>query len=175
MSFIYDVDQTRPLRPALVHDPDESLYYTFRYRAPNWSSLTEKKEKTSADDSGDIVAPLTVNGFYAECTSTGITGASEPTWPTVDGETVDDGTVEWTMHTDHFEIEPDDVITESTWEADDDVVMDNNGVTNFDTYVRVTAVPDASSFTLTNIVTITREIGFVETINRSITLRIKEK
>jgi hypothetical protein len=47
---------------------------------------------------GDVVVPTAgkENGFRYECTTAGTSDASEPTWPTAEGETVDDGTVTWT-------------------------------------------------------------------------------
>lgn len=35
-------------------------------------------------------------GLEFECTTSGSTGSDEPRWPKVEGETVTDGTVEWT-------------------------------------------------------------------------------
>jgi len=54
---------------------------------------------TTAIDVGDRVIPTTTkeDGFIYECTvSTGSTGAAEPTWPAVLGDTVVDGDVTWT-------------------------------------------------------------------------------
>lgn len=45
---------------------------------------------------GAKVTPTTPNGFYYECTHAGTTGTIEPTWPTTEGQTVDDNTVVWT-------------------------------------------------------------------------------
>jgi hypothetical protein len=43
------------------------------------------------------VKPSTQNGLYAICTTPGIAGGIEPTWPTEVGDTVTDGTITWTM------------------------------------------------------------------------------
>jgi phage-related protein len=46
---------------------------------------------------GDIVRPFTDygTGFFFRCITAGTSGASEPFWPTVIANTVDDGTVTW--------------------------------------------------------------------------------
>jgi len=56
---------------------------------PEWAASTAKSV-------GDWVLPTTSNGYYYECTTAGTTGTDEPTWPTTPGQTVTDGTVEWT-------------------------------------------------------------------------------
>jgi len=56
---------------------------------PAWAAST-------AYSLGDFVHATTFNGFRYECTTAGTSGASEPTWPLVEGDTVDDGTVTWT-------------------------------------------------------------------------------
>lgn len=57
-----------------------------------WAALTSKT-------TSNTVYPTTENGFYYNCTTAGTTAASEPTWPTVSGSTVTDGTVVWTAVT----------------------------------------------------------------------------
>lgn len=44
----------------------------------------------------DSVVPSASNGYIFECTTAGLTGALEPTWPTTLAATVTDGTVVWT-------------------------------------------------------------------------------
>ena len=48
---------------------------------------------------GDVVRPTTRNGFNYECTTAGTSDASEPSWPTTPGNTVNDGTAVWTCRT----------------------------------------------------------------------------
>lgn len=46
---------------------------------------------------GQLVLPsANANGFYFVCSADGVTGTTEPIWPSVIGETVVDGTVTWT-------------------------------------------------------------------------------
>lgn len=45
------------------------------------------------------VKPTIANGFYYTCTTGGTSGAVEPTWPVVNGNTVVDGTITWTAQT----------------------------------------------------------------------------
>lgn len=53
------------------------------------SEVKDQKAKT-------IVKPTVQNGFWYEATTGGTSDTTEPTWPTVVGDTVSDGTVTWT-------------------------------------------------------------------------------
>ena len=44
---------------------------------------------------GNRILPTSDNGYYYECTISGTSGSSEPTWTTTVGDTVTDGTVTW--------------------------------------------------------------------------------
>jgi hypothetical protein len=56
--------------------------------ATTWVTLT-------AQAVGDIVRPTAGNGHLYRCIVAGTTAAGQPTWPTVSGQTVTDGTVTW--------------------------------------------------------------------------------
>lgn len=43
----------------------------------------------------DLIIPTVVNGFYYTPSSSGVSGAAQPTWPTTIGDTVVDGTITW--------------------------------------------------------------------------------
>lgn len=55
---------------------------------------------------GEVSTPTkkNVNGHLYHCTTAGITGTVEPTWPTMTGGTVNDGTIVWTEMTPTFDL-----------------------------------------------------------------------
>jgi len=61
--------------------------------ANTWSVA---RASTTTYPTGAFVRPVTVNGYLYRAAHAGKSGSTVPTFPTITGETVADGTVEWT-------------------------------------------------------------------------------
>lgn len=153
------------------HDPDEHKFYFFNYRPEEWSA-----EKVYVKNSA-IVIPSIANGFMYTCVSGGKSSTDLPVFPTIENERVDDGTVTWKAIPYEALIAPDDVISLSTWEADDVATLIDSftvlggGTTGF----RLYGVPvGATTVTVTNKVDITKPDATIWKLNRSILFNIKE-
>jgi hypothetical protein len=62
------------------------------------NSWSVQRANSTAYVLGDVVRPATGNGFLYRATTSGTTGGSIPTYPTVIGQTVVDGGVTWTCY-----------------------------------------------------------------------------
>jgi hypothetical protein len=60
--------------------------------ANSWSNAWAPSTSYSA---GYIIRPTTGNGHVYLAQNTGVSGATQPTWPTIVGQTVSDGTMVW--------------------------------------------------------------------------------
>lgn len=74
---------------AVSNPGTDQITITPTNNIPTWAA-------TTAYSLGDRVEPTTPNTYVYEVTTAGTSGGSEPTWPTVVGSTVVDGTVVWT-------------------------------------------------------------------------------
>ena len=175
MPQVYSCSQSGPLKLAPPHDPNAEEFYTFYYRPRSWLADAEVFEPNDCAEIGDTITPTVPNGFVYECLSSGITGAIEPDWPTVTGETVTDGTVEWKTLSDTSLVRSGDTITNSEWEVSVDATLSDDSLTGAITYVKVSDVPlSIADFILTNRITILRENGFTVIKDRSLKVKVKE-
>ncbi|MCE5306379.1 MAG: phage tail protein, partial [Acidobacteriales bacterium] len=79
-------------------DTDDLIYAEFAA----WAAYCEDPDDLDSwDDAtayvvGDRILPTSPAGYCYRCTTAGTSGGTEPTWPTVDGDTVTDNGVVWT-------------------------------------------------------------------------------
>lgn len=98
----YIVDtESEPGRIVLGYEkvwPTDTLYPSnpieIEFTCGYYAGDTWVKETAYAED--DQVIPVTENGLVYYASTAGTTGAIEPTWPLMIGETVTDGTAVWT-------------------------------------------------------------------------------
>ena len=86
----YDDTNKRPLEPRIGRLLEACLFD----KSTNWDSAITWTASTSYSV-GDYVVPTSENGFVYKCITAGTSGSSEPSWPTTEGATITDGSVEW--------------------------------------------------------------------------------
>ena len=68
---------------------------TVTWRCEGTFSTYAKWNNGVSKSVGNLVIPTSESGYWYECVTAGTTGASQPTWPLVIGDTVTDNTVTW--------------------------------------------------------------------------------
>ena len=164
----YSATQAK-VKACSPHDPSAILPYGFIYKPDVWTLTTVYTKKN------DIVIPTVFNGFYYKVDSNGISGSTEPTWPTVKDETVADGTVlfkavEYDLFLDDGETL---AATSDTWTSTNSVPLTDNvySVTG-KTSVYAGPIPaGVTSFELTN--TVIDNNGRID--ERTIKITVKDR
>jgi len=176
MRYIYEATRKKPAKLEIYHDPDSEIFYGFTYRPKPWAQEVEYIQSTAQSALGDLVRPSVPNGFFYGVISGGISDIVEPEWPCKKGETIVDGCVEWMTYTYDLLIRTDAVILSSVWEvSDDNIILLNDVLTDGETAVKVTEVPDTlDAFTLTNRVEIQRA-GVTELFDHSMIVKVAQK
>jgi len=169
MSILYD-DGSGPYNHPVSYDPDSKAFYSRSYRPPTRASNTEYIEGI------DLVIPSTPNGFMYECSSGGISAASEPTFTAQKGKITADGTVKWKAVPYSLLLHTGDTITASTWVGENGETVDNPSIVdNIQTKFRLTAVVSgATSATIVNHITVSRINGDEEEFDRTIVIKVKD-
>ena len=131
---------------ANPHDPDAIVDYGFKYKPEIWQAGAVYEE------SRNVIRPLIDNGFEYHVISNGISGATEPVWPTEKGDTVEDGTVTLKAFNYKSFLRAGETLSGSTWTATESVpIVSDTFTVNGDASVRVGPVPaDVEEFELTN-------------------------
>lgn len=166
--MLYD-SGLKPFKHPSPYDENEKKYYSRTYRPDDWVTATEYKKNV------DIVIPTTPNGLMYECISGGISGATEPTFSTVEGGETTDGTVKWKTKAYDLFLNTGDSITVSTWTGTNSETIDNESIIGgILTKFRLTAVSTgATSATIINHITVVRSNGDTEEFDRSIVIKVK--
>lgn len=129
-------------------DPAAKKTVGIIYKPPVWTGSTVFYYR--AEDDYDVVVPTVFKGVYYKVVNPGLSGITEPTWPTTIGSRVVDGTVIWEAVA--YNLLPnEETIAESTWAASEAVTLSGSNNTGRATYVTVSDIPEGVlRFTITN-------------------------
>lgn len=157
---------------ANKHDPNDEKYYSFVWKVPVWEA--EKEYLLDA-----CIRPAIPNGFYYVCTNPGLSGTLAPTFPLIIGKTVTEnpGNVVWQANAYNLNLLSAESILVSDFYADSTEITisdeeESNGITSCK--VTVGANPTISEFILTNRVSVSRENGKTEQLERSVKILITQ-
>ena len=147
--MIYSATASGPYKMPGVFDPNAKKSIGLVYRPDTWASNTVYYLR--AEDDYSTVIPTVFAGLYFKVVNPGKSAATEPTWPSVVGDTVTDGTVVWEAVAYNL-LPPPDTIVSSTFSATTGVVLTGATVIGgTKTQVMVDSIPStATVFTVTN-------------------------
>ncbi len=143
---IYSANQKGPLKVQGFLDPDDITNVIVFWGSPVWTANTVYRI-------GDIAKPSVDNGYYYQCAINGKSDSREPKWEQSDDTVSGNATftaVPWDLW-----LMPDEMITDSSWETNDNnVVLSHKTVNDFKTGVSVSCTSNTSiEFVLSNQVT----------------------
>jgi hypothetical protein len=107
----YTPELTTPVTMVTPQDVNETCDYTILWGDTAWETATVYRQ-------GDRVVPSTDLGIALVCVAPGVTGATEPTWSTVHGTKITDGSVVWKVTYTLSLLEFGEQITSSEWICD---------------------------------------------------------
>jgi hypothetical protein len=146
--MIYPSTAKGPFKVAGFHDRDSKRIIGIIYKPATWVTGTVYYRRS--DDDYDIVLPTVFKGLYFKANNPGLSGSTEPVWPTTVGATVTDGGIVWEAVAYNL-MTPTTTISTSTFTASDGVTLISPSNTAGTTQVTISAVPaGVASFTITN-------------------------
>jgi hypothetical protein len=160
---IYSPTLKGPLKISGFIDPDDVTKVTVYWGAPVFVPQLIYKV-------GDICCPSVDNGYYYQCTTSGISGSVEPKW---NQEETSSGTAVLTAVSWNLWLLHDEIITDSTWLANNPLIdVATSYYNDYRAEVFVSNVPSTLvDFTLTN--QVTKANG--EQISRSFIYKVNQQ
>lgn len=146
--MIYSATAKGPFKVSGFHDRDSKRLIGIIYKPATWVTGTVYYKRS--DDDYDVALPTVFKGLYFKVNNPGLSGGTEPVWPTTIGATVTDGGITWEAVGYNLML-PTVTISTSTFTASDGVTLTSPTNTAGTTQVMVSAVPaGVASFTITN-------------------------
>mgnify|MGYP006269718089 CR=1 FL=1 len=140
----YPANAKGPLKMNQYIDPDDVTKISVYWGPDLFSTNTVYLP-------GDICKPTESNGYYYQCTVAGKTDDTEPQW---NQESVISGTAEFIAVPWDLWLQPDQILTASTWSVSDAIPLVNDIYTDNSTSVYVNAFDSTiTEFEITNQVT----------------------
>lgn len=143
---IFSATQKGPLKMSGYIDPDDTTLITLYWGASIWAPNKVYKL-------GDVTRPLSNNGYYYQCITTGVSGSTEPTWKNSDDDTISGSAVFKAVSWDLWLLYGES-ITASSWTSANGVVLGLDSISNESTTIMINSIdPSLTEWTITNQVT----------------------